>query len=73
MIIIFIYILLLLLFYLFIYFLFLPSYSLLSLIFEIFDLMFSNWALFLVHPNLFGIKDFVVVIIVENTSWAFVL
>jgi hypothetical protein len=47
---------------LFIYFLFLPSYSLLSLIFEIFDLMFSDWVSFLAYPNLFGIKDFVVVV-----------
>jgi hypothetical protein len=49
---------------LFIYFLFLPSYSLLSLIFEIFDLMFSDWVLFLTYPNLFGIKGFVVVVVV---------
>jgi hypothetical protein len=48
---------------LFIYFLFLPSYSLLSLIFEIFDLMFFDWVSFLAYPNLFGIKGFVVVVI----------
>jgi hypothetical protein len=29
--------------------------------FEIFDLMFSDWVLFLAYPNLFGIKGFVVV------------
>jgi hypothetical protein len=48
---------------LFIYFLFLPSYSLISLIFEIFDLMFSDWVSFLAYSNLFGIKGFVVVVI----------
>jgi hypothetical protein len=48
---------------LFIYFLFLPSYSLLSPIFEIFDLMFSDWISFLAYPNLFGIKGFVVVVV----------
>jgi hypothetical protein len=47
---------------LFIYFLFLPSYSLSTLIFEIFDLMFSDWVSFLAYPNLFGIKGFVVVV-----------
>jgi hypothetical protein len=47
---------------LFIYFLFLPSYSLLSLIFEIFDLMFSDCVSFLAYPNLFEIKGFVVVV-----------
>jgi hypothetical protein len=41
---------------LFIYFLFLPSYSLLSLIFEIIDLMFSDWVSFLAYPNLLGLK-----------------
>jgi hypothetical protein len=46
---------------LFIYFLFLSSYSLLSLIFEIFDIMFSDWVLFLAYLNLFEIKGFVVV------------
>jgi hypothetical protein len=46
----------------FIYFLFLSSYSLLSLIFEIFDLMLSDWVSFLAYPNLFGIKGFVVVV-----------
>jgi hypothetical protein len=50
---------------LFIYFLFLSSYSLLSLIFEIFDLMLSDWVSFLTYPNLFGIKDFVVVVVVS--------
>jgi hypothetical protein len=57
---------------LFIYFLFLSSYSLLSLIFEIFDLMLSNWVSFLTYPNLFGIKDFVVVVVAvvfESSSW----
>jgi hypothetical protein len=48
---------------LFIYFLFLPSYSLLSLIFEIIDLMLSDWVSFLAYPNLFGIKGFVVVVV----------
>jgi hypothetical protein len=33
------------------------------LIFEIFDLMISDWVSFLAYPNLFEIKDFVVVII----------
>jgi hypothetical protein len=33
------------------------------LIFEIFDLMLSNWVSFLAYPNLFGIKGFVVVYI----------
>jgi hypothetical protein len=47
-----------------IYFLFLSSYSLLSLIFEIFDLMLSDWISFLAYPNLFGIKGFVVVVVV---------
>jgi hypothetical protein len=51
---------------LFIYFLFLPSYSLLLLIFEIFDLMFSDWVSFLAYPNLFGIKIFVVVVVVKT-------
>jgi hypothetical protein len=46
---------------LFIYFLFLSSYSLLSLIFEILDLMLFDWVSFLAYPNLFGIKGFVVV------------
>jgi hypothetical protein len=31
-----------------------------SLIFEIFDLIFFDWVSFLAYPNLFGIKDFVV-------------
>jgi hypothetical protein len=53
--------------FLFIYFLFLPSYSLLSLIFEIFDLMFFDWVLFLAYPNLFGIKGFVVVVVFVPT------
>jgi hypothetical protein len=35
-----------------------------SLIFEIFDLMFSDWVSFLAYPNLFGIKGFVVVVVV---------
>jgi hypothetical protein len=49
---------------LFIYFLFLSSYSLLSLIFEVFDLMLSDWVSFLAYSNLFEIKDFVVVVVV---------
>jgi hypothetical protein len=48
---------------LFIYFLFLSSYSLLSLKFEIFDFILSEWVLFLTYPNLFGIKRFVVVVV----------
>jgi hypothetical protein len=36
--------------------------------FEIFDLMFSDWVSFLAYPNLFGIKGFVVVVVV---AWAF--
>jgi hypothetical protein len=31
---------------------------------EIFDLMFSDWVSFLAYPNLFGIKGFVVVVVV---------
>jgi NADH:ubiquinone oxidoreductase subunit 3 (subunit A) len=45
-------------------FCFLSSYSLLALIFEIFDLMLSDWVSFLAYPNLFGIKGFVVVVVV---------
>jgi hypothetical protein len=37
---------------------------LLSLIFEIFNLIFSDWVSFLVYPNLFGNKSFVVVVVV---------
>jgi hypothetical protein len=37
----------------------------LSLIFEIFDLMLSDWVSFLDYPNLFGIKSFVVVVVDE--------
>jgi hypothetical protein len=48
---------------LFIYLFILPSYSLLSLIFEIFDLMLFDWVSFLAYPNLFGIKGFVVVVV----------
>jgi Nop14-like family len=48
---------------LFIYFLFLSSYSLLSLIFEIFNLMLSDSVSFLAYPNLFGVKGFVVVVV----------
>jgi hypothetical protein len=44
-------------------FFFLSSYSLLSQ-FEIFDLMLSDWVSFLAYPNLFGIKGFVVVVVV---------
>jgi hypothetical protein len=33
-----------------------------SLIFEISDHMLSNWISFLAYPNLFDIKDFVVVL-----------
>jgi hypothetical protein len=44
--------------------LFLPSSSsLLSLIFEISDLILSDWVSFLAYPNLFRIKDFVVVVV----------
>jgi signal transduction histidine kinase len=54
---------------LFIYlFLFLSSYSLLSLIFEIFYLMFFDWVSFLAYPILFGIKGFVVVVVVNLTK-----
>jgi hypothetical protein len=58
----FIYLFIIIIIILFIYFLFLSSYSLLSLIFEIFDLMLSDWVSFLAYPNLFGIKGFVVVV-----------
>jgi hypothetical protein len=34
------------------------------IIFEIFDLMFFDWVSFLAYPNLFGIKGFVVVVVV---------
>jgi hypothetical protein len=40
------------------------SISLLSSIFEISDLMLSDWVLFLAYPNLFGIKGFIVVVVV---------
>jgi hypothetical protein len=53
---------------LFIYFLFLPLYSLLSLIFEIFYLMFFDWISFLAYSNLFGIKDFVVVVVKKGRN-----
>jgi hypothetical protein len=43
---------------------FFSSSSLLLLIFKIFDLMLSNWVSFLAYPNLFGIKGFVVVVVV---------
>jgi hypothetical protein len=33
------------------------------LIFEISDLMLSDWVSFLAYPNLFGIKGFVVVVV----------
>jgi hypothetical protein len=58
------YIIIIIIIILFIYFLFLPSYSVLSLIFEIFNLILSDWVLFIAYPNLFGIKDFVVVVVV---------
>jgi hypothetical protein len=45
------------------YYLFFSSSLLLSLIFEISDLTFSDWISFLAYPNLFEIKDFVVVVI----------
>jgi hypothetical protein len=48
---------------------FFPS-SLLSLIFEISDLMFSDWVSFLAYPNLFVIKGFVVVVVVVVVSHA---
>jgi acetoin utilization deacetylase AcuC-like enzyme len=38
------------------------------LIFDIFDLMLSDWVSFLAYPNLFGIKGFVVVVVVVVTS-----
>jgi hypothetical protein len=34
------------------------------MLFEISNLMFSDWVLFLTYPNLFGIKGFVVVVVV---------
>jgi hypothetical protein len=61
-----IYLFIIIIIILFIYYLFLSSYSLLSLIFEIFDLMFSDWVSFLAYPNLFGIKGFVVVVVVHH-------
>jgi hypothetical protein len=38
------------------------------LIFEISNLMLSDWVLFLAYPNLFGIKGFVVVVVVINNG-----
>jgi hypothetical protein len=59
---VFIYLLLLLVFiYLLVVVVFFPSSSLLLLIFEISNLMLSDWISFLAYPNLFGIKGFVVV------------
>jgi hypothetical protein len=43
---------------------FTKDYSLLSLIFEMFVFMLSDWVSFLAYPNLFGIKGFVVVVVV---------
>jgi hypothetical protein len=40
------------------------SSSLLSLIFEISDSILSDWVSFLAYSNLFGIKDFVIVVVV---------
>jgi hypothetical protein len=40
----------------------------LSLIFEIFNLLLSDWVSFLSYPNLFGIKGFVVVVVVYSTA-----
>jgi hypothetical protein len=37
--------------------------DLLSWIFEISNLMLSDWISFLAYPNLFGIKGFVVVVV----------
>jgi hypothetical protein len=42
---------------------FFPSSSLLSLIFEISDLILSDWVSFLAYPNLFGIKGFDVLLL----------
>jgi hypothetical protein len=50
--------------YYYYYYYYFSSSSLLSLIFEIFDLMLSDWVSFLAYPNLFGIKGFVVVVVV---------
>jgi hypothetical protein len=33
--------------------------------------MLSNWVSFLAYPNLFGIKDFVVVIVVEKITFSY--
>jgi hypothetical protein len=49
------------------YFSFIMAVLLLSLIFEIFNLMLSDWVSFLAYPNLFGIKGFVVVVV----SWLY--
>jgi hypothetical protein len=40
------------------------------MIFEIFDLMLSDWVLYLAYPNLFGIKGFVVVVVVSHANYA---
>jgi hypothetical protein len=46
------------------------DFKLLSLIFKIFDLMLSDWVLFLAYPNLFEIKDFGgVVVVVDFKLW----
>jgi hypothetical protein len=52
--------------FIFIYLLLLlfSSSSLLSLIFELSDLILSDWVSFLAYPNLFGIKGFVVVVVI---------
>jgi hypothetical protein len=34
--------------------------------------MFSDWVSFLAYPNLFGIKGFVVVVVVENAVFNFI-
>jgi hypothetical protein len=59
----FIFIYLFIYYYYYHYYLFSSSSLLLLLIFEIFDLMLSDWVSFLAYPNLFGIKSFVVVVI----------
>jgi Fe2+ or Zn2+ uptake regulation protein len=38
------------------------------MIFEIFDHMLSDWVSFIAYPNLFGIKNFVVVIVGQCQS-----
>jgi hypothetical protein len=50
--------------YLFLNIFYFNIFNIFKLIFEISNLIFSDWVSFLTYPNLFGIKDFVVVAVV---------